>query len=59
MAVLVDDAQGAVRDPVVHYDAQKILFSYRKGSDDPFHLWEINIDGSGLKQLAEAFDGVR
>jgi hypothetical protein len=53
VAVLVNDAQGTVRDPVVHYDAEKILFSYRKGEDDQFHLWEINIDGSGLTQLTD------
>ena len=51
--MLVNDAQGTVRDPVVHYDAEKILFSYRKGDEDQFHLWEINIDGSGLKQLTD------
>lgn len=49
--VLLEDKQGTVRDPVVHYDAQKILFSYRKGGEDQFHLWQINVDGTGLKQL--------
>src|SRR5262249_47967763 len=27
---LIEDAKGAFRDPVVHYDAKKVLFSYRK-----------------------------
>ena len=53
VTVLIEDEVGAVRDPVVHYDAKKILFSYRKGSEDQFHLWEINVDGSGLKQLTD------
>ncbi len=51
LAVIVDDAQGAVRDPQVHYDGEKILFSYRKGGSDHFHLYEIRSDGSGLRQL--------
>ncbi|MBW8016077.1 MAG: hypothetical protein FVQ82_07820 [Planctomycetes bacterium] len=53
VTVLVEDKLGAVRDPVVHYGAKKILFSYRKGGEDQFHLWEINVDGSGLKQLTD------
>ena len=51
VVVLLADELGSVRDPVVHYDAKKILFSYRKGGEDQYHLYEINIDGSGLKQL--------
>ncbi len=34
LTVLLDDRQGAVRDPRVHYDGRKILFSYRKGGTD-------------------------
>jgi hypothetical protein len=46
------DAQGgSIRDPQVHYDGQKILFSYRKAGQDHYHLYEINVDGSGLRQL--------
>lgn len=50
---LLQDLQGAVRDPQVHYDAEKILFSYRKGNTAQFHLYEINVDGTGLKQLTD------
>ena len=50
---LVADPQGAVRDPQVHYDGDKILFSYRRGGTDTFHLYEINGDGSGLTQLTD------
>ncbi|MDA3925396.1 MAG: hypothetical protein PF904_11930 [Kiritimatiellae bacterium] len=48
---LIDDPTGSVRDPQVHYDAKKILFSYRKGGTDHYHLYEIDIDGNNLKQL--------
>ncbi|MBT8037539.1 MAG: hypothetical protein KJO21_08345 [Verrucomicrobiae bacterium] len=53
LVTLLSDQLGTFRDPVVHYDAKKILFSYRKGTEDQFHLWEINMDGSGLKQLTD------
>jgi len=53
LTVLLDDPKGGVRDPQVHYDGKKILFSYRKGGEDPYHLYEINTDGSGLKQLTD------
>ena len=56
LKVLLDDPQGGVRDPQVHYDGKKILFSYRKGGTHPFHLYEINADGSGLKQLTDGPD---
>jgi len=51
--VLLEDKTGSVRDPNVHYDAKKVLFSYRKGGSGQFHLYEINIDGTGLKQLTD------
>ncbi len=53
LTLLVDDPKGAVRDPVVHYDARKVLFSYRKGSSPHYHLYEIDVDGSGLRQLTD------
>ena len=48
---LLDDPQGAMRDPQVHYEGQKILFSYRKGGTHHYNLYEINVDASGLRQL--------
>lgn len=49
--ILIADTKGTLRDPAVHYDGEKILFSYRKGDSENFHLYEINTDGSNLKQL--------
>ncbi len=51
--VLLDDPTGGVRDPQVHYDAKKILFSYRKGDQPYYHLYEVNVDGSELLQLTD------
>jgi hypothetical protein len=56
LKVLLDDPRGGVRDPQMHYDGQKILFSYRQGESATFHLYEINIDGTGLKQLTDGPD---
>lgn len=53
LTVIFEDLQGAVRDPAVHYDGKKILFSYRKGGSDYFHLYEINADGTNLRQLTD------
>jgi len=50
---ILADEQGGIRDPQVHYDAQKILFSYRKGGTDHYHLYEIKLDGTGLRQLTD------
>ncbi len=49
--ILLEDANGTFRDPAVHYDGKTVLFSYRKGGTDQFHLYVIQSDGSGLKQL--------
>ncbi len=53
LRVLLDDPDGGVRDPVVHYDGQRILFSYRPGGTEYYHLYTINSDGSDLRQLTD------
>ena len=50
---LFSDPKGAVRDPCVHYSGEKILFSYRKGGAHYYNLYEINVDGSGLRQITK------
>lgn len=59
VTTLLDDPEGAVRDPQVHYDAGKILFSYRPGPEKNYHLYEIDIDGKNLRQLTSGeFDDI-
>jgi hypothetical protein len=38
-------------DPDVSFDGQRVLFAGQKSPDDPWNIWEIGIDGSGLRQI--------
>jgi hypothetical protein len=51
--VLLEDPRGGIRDPQVHYDGNRILFSYRRGGEDQYHLYEIHADGTHLRQLTD------
>jgi hypothetical protein len=37
--------------PDVSFDAKRILFVARRTPDDPFGVWEMNCDGTGLTQI--------
>ena len=51
---LVETADGLIRDPEVHFDGRRILFSMRRNINDDYHIYEFNADGTGLKQLTSA-----
>jgi cytochrome c553 len=53
LTLLVDDPEGGVRDPAVHYDGKRILFSYRKEGTENYLLYVINSDGNGLRRITE------
>ncbi len=56
---ILAEPDGGVRDPQVGYDGKTILFSYRKAGQPYYHLYEINVDGSGLRQLTSGpFDDI-
>ena len=40
-----------VRDPAVSHDAERVAFSMRTSETEAFNLFEIGIDGTGLRQL--------
>jgi len=42
---------GSFWRPDVSYDGKKVLFCFKPHNEKSFHLYEINIDGSGLVQL--------
>ncbi|MBQ9873536.1 MAG: hypothetical protein IJM30_03645 [Thermoguttaceae bacterium] len=48
---IIEDPKGNFRDPQVHYDGKRILFSYLPAGKYHYSLYVINSDGTGLKQL--------
>ena len=54
--ILDAGATGVVRDPDVHFSGTRIVFAWRKSLADCYHIYEINTDGSGLKQLTALSD---
>jgi hypothetical protein len=50
---LVDSSEGQILDCDLSYNAQKILFSWRKSAGDTYHLYTINVDGTDLQQLTD------
>lgn len=54
--------KGFVWDLDLSWDGTKILFTYKVNNDSPFHLWEMNIDGSNPHQLTHGryhdFNGI-
>ena len=52
--LLPEGVDAYVWRPDLSFDARKVLFC-KKNSDDPaFHLFEVNVDGSGLTQLTKS-----
>ena len=51
---IIESKDGIVRDPELSFDGKKIIFSMRRNRDDFYHIYEINSDGTGLKQLTFA-----
>jgi mono/diheme cytochrome c family protein len=59
VTTLLADPKGGVRDPQVDYSGRRILFSYRKGGTPFYHLFDIDADGSHLRQLTDGpFDDI-
>ncbi|MDR1925335.1 MAG: hypothetical protein LBQ66_13275 [Planctomycetaceae bacterium] len=42
---------GSFWRPDLSYDAKKIIFSFKPHNEKTFHIYEINVDGTGLRQL--------
>jgi len=48
---LTEFPDGYVAEPELSWDATHVIFCYR-GQDDPWwHIWRVNVDGTGLEQL--------
>ncbi len=49
---LVSDATGAIRDPAVSWDGQRVMFAWKKSLDeDDYHLYELNVASNQVRQI--------
>jgi hypothetical protein len=49
---VVPELNGGIFDRFdLSYDARRVVFGYRRPSPEGMRLWEVGIDGSGLRQL--------
>lgn len=49
---LVSDPTGAIRDPAVSWDGQRVLFAWKKSlNDDDYHLYELNVASNLVRQI--------
>jgi len=48
---LIESDEGVLRDPAISYDAERIIFSWRKNRADDYHIYEMGVDGKSLRQL--------
>jgi hypothetical protein len=54
---LVPELAGGVFDRFdLSFDAQRIAFGYRRPEREGFRLWEVGVDGSGLRQITHPPD---
>lgn len=51
---ILTSKEGIIRDPEVSFDGKKIVFSMRNNKDDFYHIYEIDSDGSNIRQLTFA-----
>ena len=46
--------KGFIGKTSLSFDAKKIVFDFRENASSGFRIWEVNIDGSGLRQVLKA-----
>jgi hypothetical protein len=51
---LVKMDTGVVRDPEISPDGKRVIFSMRKNIKDGYHIYEIGLDSSNMRQLTSA-----
>ncbi len=52
-SVIFANPKGAILDMNLSYDARTLFFTMREGYDDNWHLYQVGIDGGGLKQITQ------
>ncbi|MHC4273144.1 MAG: HzsA-related protein [Planctomycetota bacterium] len=45
--------------PDVSFDGRRLLFVGRRSPDEPLAVWEMNVDGSGLRRITDQAAGIR
>jgi hypothetical protein len=51
---LAPDRPGSFWRPDLSFDGQRVLFCFKPHNEKSFHLYEMNLDGSQLKQLTDS-----
>jgi hypothetical protein len=50
-STLLECPDGVIRDPEIHFDGERILFSMRRNIEDDYHLYEMNVSDTEPRQL--------
>lgn len=53
---ILEAPEGVIRDPSLHWDGERILFSMQQNAQGDYHIHEIKSDGSDLRQLTHLPD---
>ncbi|MCY2989685.1 MAG: hypothetical protein NTY19_17675 [Planctomycetota bacterium] len=51
---LAPDRPGSFWRPDLSFDARRVLFCFKPHDEKSFHLYELNFDGTGLRQLTDS-----
>lgn len=51
--LLLQSDSGMVRDPDIDFDARKLLFAWKKGAGDDYHLYEMDLYTQAIKQISK------
>lgn len=51
-AATLPGGKGFIGKISLSFDARKVLFDFRQDTRSGFRIWEVNIDGSGLRQVS-------
>ena len=51
---LAPDKPGSFWRPDLSFDARRVLFCFKPHDEKSFHLYEMNLDGTGLRQLTDS-----
>lgn len=51
---LIEDPNGVIRDPDVHFDGDRVLFSWKKSDlQDDYHIYEIDLKTRDIRQITD------